>query len=214
MERDQYIAFKSRADIVAALIGRLEKVEINDIQLIPALQGYVEDGNKDRFEDYRRWHFVMDEPQRCAKVEEAEKKAKIFEERQNAADTYIEKLRERVEEYEKAYLNLSFEIDDFVKRCGAWGENVLSLGKVVKFQKENALNSNKNIYIEYCGEVRGVSDIFLNGDNKVVLRTTKDSIKVPPVLYRPFDAKRPERGGAIEPDNYDIVMNENSKIFR
>ncbi len=198
MERDQYLAYKSRADIVAAFVGKLEKVDINDLQLIPALQSYVEDGDKERFEDYKRWHFVMDESQRRAKVEEAEKKAKIFEERQNAAETQIEQLRERVEEYEKAYLNLSFEIDVFVKRLYEWGEKGLTLGEVGRFQKENALNSNKYIYIEYCGEVRAVSDIFLNGDNKVVLRTTKDSIKVPPVLYRPFDAERPERAARLK----------------
>ena len=189
MDRDEYIAYKSRADIVAAFIGRLEKVEINDIQFIPALQSYVEDGDKERFEDYRRWYFVMDEPQRRAKVEEAEKKAKEFEERQNAADTNLAKLRERVEEYQRAYNQLCDEIDSFVVTTG----NKYNLGDTItlaglrRFQEENDLNPCKCIYVEKDGKVVGVSNVFLNDEKRIILRLKDEGLPVPPVLLKPIN---------------------------
>ena len=189
MDRDEYIAYKSRADIVATFIGRLEKVEINDIQFIPALQSYVEDGDKERFEDYRRWYFVMDEPQRRAKVEEAEKKAKEFEERQNAADAKLAKLRERVEEYRRAYDQLCDEIDSFVVATG----NKYNLGDTItlaglrRFQEENDLNPCKCIYVEKDGKVVGVSNVFLNDEKRIILRLKDEGIPVPPVLLKPIN---------------------------
>ena len=88
MDRDEFARMKARQDIVTAFINKLERADMNDINLIPALMDYVNTGDRTLFDEYNNFR----------KVTDTEKKAKRMADRLAEAQ---ENLKSRTEEWEK-----------------------------------------------------------------------------------------------------------------
>lgn len=96
MERDQYLKFQTRKELATAFINKLEKTEMADADLIPALLHWIETGDNNYFEEYKTFHFSKCPEEKERELAEAkEKRDKIQAEIQKEIDEY--------EEYKKSY---------------------------------------------------------------------------------------------------------------
>lgn len=84
-ERKDFAQKNVRKEVVTSFINKLEKADIADIGLIPALIDYIDTGDSSMFEEYNKFREMSD----------AEEKAKEMERRKTFA-------QERYEE-EKSY---------------------------------------------------------------------------------------------------------------
>ena len=110
MDRDEFARMKARQDIVTAFINKLEKAEMKDIDLIPALMEYVNTGDYAMFDEFNNFH----------KMTDTEKKAKEMEERQTKAQADLESLKARLKEAEDKAEEYRGKISDAIFKYHQW----------------------------------------------------------------------------------------------
>ena len=110
MDRDEFARMKARQDIVTAFINKLEKAEMKDIDLIPALMEYVNTGDYAMFDEFNNFH----------KMTDTEKKAKEMEERLTKAQADLESLKARLKEAEDKAEEYRGKISDAIFKYHQW----------------------------------------------------------------------------------------------
>lgn len=99
MNKDDYAKMKNRQELAKAFIDKLENVNIEDVDIIPALMQYVETGDKTEFKDFCDYHFILSPDEKMAMVENA--KIRLDELKEE-----FERLKEFQKEYTEAYKKL------------------------------------------------------------------------------------------------------------
>lgn len=91
MDKDAFARMKARQEIVTAFINKLEKAEMSDINLIPALMDYVNTGDRSLFDEYNNFR----------KMSDAERSAKDMELRTADAQERLKKWKAEYERVDK-----------------------------------------------------------------------------------------------------------------
>lgn len=110
MDRDDFARMKARQDIVTAFVNKLEKADMTDIDLIPALMDYVNTGDRTMFDKYNNFR----------KVEDTEKQAKEMEERLAEAQADLESRKAECEKTEKLAEEYRSKINDTIFKYQQW----------------------------------------------------------------------------------------------
>lgn len=110
MDRDEFARMKARQDIVTAFINKLEKAEMSDINLIPALMDYVNTGDRSLFDEYNNFRNVTD----------TEKKAKRMEERLTEAQADLESRKAEWEKTQRLAEDYRSKINDAIFKYQQW----------------------------------------------------------------------------------------------
>lgn len=110
MDRDDFARMKARQDIVTAFINKLEKADMKDIDLIPALMEYVNTGDYAMFDEFNNFH----------KMTDTEKKAKELKERLTIAQADLESLKARLKETEDKAEEYRGKISDAIFKYHQW----------------------------------------------------------------------------------------------
>ena len=109
MDRDEFARMKARQDIVTAFINKLEKADMNDINLIPALMDYVNTGDRSLFDEYNDFRNMADTEKKAKRMAdrlaEAQKDLKSrteeWDKTQRLADEYRSKINDAIFKYQQ-----------------------------------------------------------------------------------------------------------------
>ena len=109
MERDAFARMKARQDIVTAFINKLEKADMKDIDLIPALMEYVNTGDYAMFDEYNKFHSTTDTEKKAKEMQERLTKAKEdlasreaeWEKTQRLSNEYRSKINDAIFKYQQ-----------------------------------------------------------------------------------------------------------------
>ena len=91
---------KARQEIVTAFINKLEKADIADVDLIPALMDYVSTGDRTMFDEYNQFRKMADTERRAKEMElraqDAKKRLADMEEQYRKTDKQADDLRSQI----------------------------------------------------------------------------------------------------------------------
>jgi len=101
MEKDEYAHYKARADLAVAFVNKLEKMSIEDTNIIPALYDWVESADNNLFQEYKDFHFGKSIAEREKELETLKKKVAEIEKAINEEKEKYDKYVSDYEEYFK-----------------------------------------------------------------------------------------------------------------
>ena len=114
MDRDAFARMKARQDIVTAFINKLDKADMDDIDLIPALMDYVNTGDRTMFDKYNNFR----------KVTDAENRAKDMELRIADAKERYEKLKAEYARVDKQAEEYRSQVNKIISEYQDWVHNL------------------------------------------------------------------------------------------
>lgn len=215
MERDQYLKFQTRKELATAFINKLEKTEMADADLIPALLHWIETGDNDYFEEYKQFHFSKFPEEKENQLAEAkEKTEKIQAEIQKEIDEYEEykkSYEKRLEDWQNWRDKICDEIDSQPSELllPNYGFATLTPDNIVKIMADLYLKANpdkdvidnaylrrRSIYVESDGKRKRIYGMHLNKSGNFVLDTATQFTENPAI--EPNAPKKPRNLFNIE----------------
>ena len=182
MNKDDYAMMKIRQEIVGTFIEKLEKVNIGDTGLIPALIDYIQTGDKDMFEEYNqfRTNTNKDKLKHLERVQ-AELSRQIYEMGQE-----IEQSRSRLERARSEYMDYAKQIDDYYIKNGELAMEIdekypntqtTTLGLLQNFISEAIKRKHNNclskLYIKIGDKLSAINGFTFIDEGKAILEVGK-----------------------------------------
>jgi hypothetical protein len=180
MNKDDYAKMKVRQDIATSFIDKIDKIEMQDLDLLPALLKYVENGNLSAFEEYKQWHFYKTLEERLSDLHYKTEEAKVDFEK--TKDTY-DRVKEEYEKYADDYRKWR---EKFIKQIDTLGGCGVYLNEIIDFAKERNLdNLRRLLFVSVAGKLHAVQSVTMV-NNHIVLSLHVDNIRfqTPPVFYK------------------------------
>ena len=120
MNKDDYAMMKIRQEIVGTFIEKLEKVNIGDAGLIPALIDYIQTGDKKMFEEYNEFRTKTSEE----KLKHLEMVSDELARQISSKERVIIDQRSRLERAQTEYMEYNKKIDDYYIRMGQLAKEI------------------------------------------------------------------------------------------
>ena len=140
MNKDDYAILKARQEIVKAFMDKLDKTNMGEASIIPALMDYVQTGDRKLFDDYRMYLETTTIEERIKQAEEANAQV---EQRAKASADYAEERVQWHNERKKRAEKLWKEIDEELQNI----ENVIK-------EKRKAYEDKMQVYRDKMNELR------------------------------------------------------------
>ena len=175
MNKDDYAMMKIRQEIVGTFIEKLEKVNIGDAGLIPALIDYIQTGNQEMFEEYNKFRKMNDKD-----------KLEMLE---TLNDDISSRISEKTNELEKArseYRDYAKQIDDYYIKNGELAMEIdekypntktTTLGLLQNFISEAIERKHNNclskLYIKIGDKLSAINGFTFIDEGKAILEVGK-----------------------------------------
>lgn len=172
MDRDDFARMKARQDIVTAFINKLEKADMSDINLIPALMDYVNTGDRTLFDEYNNFR----------KVTDTEKKAKEMEERLTEAQANLKSREAEWEKTQRLSNEYRSKINDAIFKYQQWLQEM----------RETTVKENPQAEFPNMKALRDFAQICIDESTNGYQRKLwlKDGDKLKTVTAILFDGKK------------------------
>ena len=175
MNKDDYAMMKIRQEIVGTFIEKLEKVNIGDTGLIPALIDYIQTGNQEMFEEYNKFRKMNDKD-----------KLEMLE---TLNDDISSRISEKTKELERArseYMDYAKQIDDYYIKNGELAMEIdekypntqtTTLGLLQNFISEAIKRKHNNclskLYIKIGDKLSAINGFTFIDAGKAILEVGK-----------------------------------------
>ena len=175
MNKDDYAMMKIRQEIVGTFIEKLEKVNIGDVGLIPALIDYIQTGNQEMFEEYNKFRKMNDKD-----------KLEMLE---TLNDDISSRISEKTKELERArseYVDYAKQIDDYYIKNGELAMEIdekypntqtTTLGLLQNFISEAIKRKHNNclskLYIKIGDKLSAINGFTFIDEGKAILEVGK-----------------------------------------
>ncbi len=175
MNKDDYAMMKIRQEIVGTFIEKLEKVNIGDAGLIPALIDYIQTGNQEMFEEYNKFRKMNDKD-----------KLEMLE---TLNDDISSRISEKTKELERArseYMDYAKQIDDYYIKNGELAMEIdekypntktTTLGLLQNFISEAIKRKHNNclskLYIKIGDKLSAINGFTFIDEGKAILEVGK-----------------------------------------
>ena len=172
MTRDEYAKFKAREEIAHKILDKINVVESSDIDIIPAIMDFVQTGNVDLFEKYKKFRLATthEKEELLKKGEEIEVLLQEYKQRRSEC---LKELRLYAIEFDKWQRDFREKMRSEVEREGS---DLLAMKKIIDKVKDSGKNvSNRTIYVKVGDELKIVRNISMTENFKVILETEHDS---------------------------------------
>lgn len=200
MQKDEYAKLKARQDVVTAFINKLEKADISDIGLIPALMDYVNTGDKSMFEEYNQFHSIKDLEEKATLIAERTERAKKsveyekqhyeeWEERLRKAEKITEDYRNGMQEEWRKYQALIMETDakknevreDIAKITPAIEQPTMAslIAFCERVTKEVKQGKQRRLWMKWGKTIKPVKSFIILDDGKAVFEVESEDLKTP-----------------------------------
>ena len=185
MNKDAYLQFKMREGIAHKILDKLPQTEIKDIELLPALDNFINDGDDEMFEEFRKFHDNKDIQD---KVEWLERRHKQLEERKSELEEAIKRDEAYIDEAVKEYKTYMEKYKEFFKDYTTWRKCIieqsdgiksvwgLKWGDIKKFIADKEKNGwcNKLVYVAVGEKFYEVTGVSVNEKGKLILSAGPD----------------------------------------
>ena len=185
MNKDAYLQFKMREGIAHKILDKLPQTEIKDIELLPALDKFINDGDEEMFEEFRMFHDNKDIQD---KVEWLEERRKQLEEGKSELEEAIERDEAYIDEAVKEYKTYMGKYKEFFKDYTTWRKCIieqsdgiksvwgLKWGEIKKFIADKEKNGwcNKPVYVAIDEKLYEVTGVTVNEKGKLILSAGQD----------------------------------------
>ena len=164
----EYSKMKSREAISKAYIEKLEKLKIEDLSIVAALSDFVETGNKNMFDEYIKFHFIISAEEREVRYDKAQQKAKLLAKAQERHEKYQAEFKEWKTKYyqwrdeQLKLLNDGIEHKDYI--------NIAGLNNFIEGLKDKGKKNfaQSSLYVRIDNEIKHIASVSLADDMKVV----------------------------------------------
>ena len=190
MSRDDYASMKARQDVVTAFINKLEKAEMNDINLIPALLDYVNTGDRSLFNEYNKFRNLFYAKKKAKDMEEQLAKAKANAE---SLEAELEETERQIEEYRNNIRDVFLKYREWVKEMRnveiidapqAEYPNMKALRDFAQTCIDSSPNGyNRKLWIKEGNKMRTVTAILFDGKKAVIEISDPTTITIPVRCY-------------------------------
>ena len=160
MNKDEYLKYQTRSKIVQSFIGKMDAVNVKDIDVIPSLNHYVETGDESFFKEFMDFHYIKKMEERKELKEKCVEAVRIMKQQKEDYERYYE-------DYEKWYDNVCETISNKFPDAGL---KLDDLGKFAKKFKEQKGGQSRRVFACIDGKLKPIAEILWSEDsNKVVL---------------------------------------------
>lgn len=190
MNRDEFARMKARQDIVTAFINKLEKADMKDIDIIPALMEYVNTGDYAMFDEYNNFH----------KMTDTEKKAKKMEERMTEAQADLESRKAEWEKTQRLAEDYRSKINDAIFKYQQWvkemRETVIKENPQAEYPNMESLRDfaqicidespngyQRKLWMKEGDKMRTVTAILFDGKKVIIEANDPTTITIPVRSY-------------------------------
>ena len=167
MNRDDYLKYETRKKIATAFIEKLDNVSLSDVNLLPAINRYIETGNDDYFQEFNDFHFIKTIEQRFARLQNSKELQETIEEVEKRNTEYRNQYDEFCAKYDEWRRGIFKEINKDIDVC----ENPTIADLRAFIDKMNGLRniSQRKLYIIVDDKLRRVDSLTLTDDNKAII---------------------------------------------
>lgn len=158
---------------------------MKDADILPAMEDYVNTGNREMFEEFRMFHDNKDIQD---KVEWLERRHKQLEERKSELEGAIERDETYIDEAVKEYKTYMGKYKEFFKEYTTWRKNImeqldgeksvwgLKWGDIKKFIADKEKNGwcNKLVYVAVGEKFYEVIGVSIDEKGKLILAAATD----------------------------------------
>ena len=167
MNKDDYAKHIARKSIVEKFIDKLDKVSMEDTELLPALIRFVENGDEREFKEFRDYHFNVKADEKRRMVEESKRELDLLNKRADAVYEEYRKKKADYEEWRNAYIEKLKELPNPMGETKPY----VTLGNLHRFCNVNGINDTKYIYVmDENGNQYKVVGCDLDDKGKLVLK--------------------------------------------
>lgn len=180
MNKDAYLQFKMREGIAHKILDKLPQTEIKDIELLPALEKFINDDDLEMFEEFRKFH---DNKEIQDKVEWLERRHKQLEERKSELEEAIKRDEAYIDEAVKEYKTYMEKYKEFFKDYTTWRKCIIEQSDGIKSafglkwcdikkfiaDKEKKGWGNKFVYVAVGEEFHEVIGVSVDEKGKLIL---------------------------------------------
>lgn len=176
---------KFRKVIVSKFLDKLGNVELKDADILPAMEDYVNTGNREMFEEFRMFHDNKDIQD---KIEWLEERRKQLEADKAKLEEAIERDEAYIDEAVKEYKTYMEKYKEFFKDYTAWRKCIieqsdgvksvfgLKWGEIKKFIADKEKNGwcNKLVYVAIGEKFYEITGVSVNEKGKLILSAGPD----------------------------------------
>lgn len=178
--------YQTRSKIVQSFIGKMDAVNVKDIDVIASLNHYVETGDESFFKEFMDFHFIKSMEERKELKEKYVEAGRIMKQLKEDYEQYYE-------DYEKWYDNVCETISNKFPDAGM----CLYLDEIEKFArkfKEQKGGHKRRVFACIDGKLKPITGILWSEDsNKVVLTfdikecLAPEKPHVPPIIRTDYE---------------------------
>jgi len=176
---------KFRKVIVSKFLDKLGNVELKDADILPAMEDYVNTGNREMFEEFRMFHDNKDIQD---KIEWLEERRKQLEADKAELEEAIERDEAYIDEAVKEYKTYMEKYKEFFKDYTTWRKDImeqldgeksvfgLTWGNIKNYiaDKEKKGWNNKFLYVAIGEEFHKVIGVSIDEKGKLILAAATD----------------------------------------
>ena len=167
MNKDDYAKHIARKSIVEKFIDKLDKVSMEDTELLPALIRFVENGDEREFKEFRDYHFNVKADEKRRMVEESKRELDLLNKRADAVYEEYRKKKAEYEEWRNAYIEKLKELPNPMGETKPY----VTLGNLHRFCDVNGIKDTKYIYVmDENGNQYKVVGYVVDDKGKLVLK--------------------------------------------
>lgn len=184
MNKEDYFELKVREGIVHKILDKLPEKSEN-VELIPALNKFIKDGDGEMFEEFRKFHDNKDIQD---KIEYLEEKHKRLEDGKAELEGAIERDEAYIDEAVEKYKTYMEKYKEFFKEYTTWRKDImeqldgeksvfgLTWGDIKNYiaDKEKKGWNNKFLYVAIGEEFHKVIGVSIDEKGKLILAAATD----------------------------------------
>lgn len=183
MNKDEFLKHKTRNDIVQAFLGKLETLSVKDVDIVAALNHFVETGNESYFKEFCDFHFIKTMDEKLQEIDKMNKLKEKIDEAKKVTDKYKKDYEKYLDDYKKWFAEL---FNSLHKECSETGK--LKLFEIAKFaeriRKQNGHDRLVWVYVD--GKLKPVENIFFSANfNSVIMELRGEEVLAPKKPERP-----------------------------
>ena len=152
---------QARKEIAKAFIDKLDKTELRDISLIPALDNFVQNGDKSIFDEFVQFHFAKSMEEEKEYFDKAMEDFEDLKSKGKAACMEFETWKENFDEYLKLQYEYCAKVHEYVEKAANADSDTLpdfSIKDFVRFIEQNGRCKSQGRILLIVGDKKGWAD--------------------------------------------------------